>query len=208
MSDGIAATQAGAPSPAEHDFDRALLSIHNFGTTPSSKLNSARPKPTKASRAPCRGLPRRPVLRQTQMASHSNYLTTPKRPPWLHATRSSERVLPSLLADDMIGTQVAHRPEGCLDVGAGWPSCRSPTATSPMRPATTRPYPLHAADCGRNQEQRTPIAGLHLPWSVRRAARPPFAFRRDIVNAVDLDTQDVNAIGREVAAGLYTPGPP
>ena len=34
------------------------------------------------------------------------------------------------------------------------------------------------------------------------------AFRRDIVKAVALDTQNVNGLGREVAAGLYTPGAP
>jgi hypothetical protein len=36
----------------------------------------------------------------------------------------------------------------------------------------------------------------------------PAAFRQDIVKAVDLDTQNVNGLGREVAAGLYTPGSP
>ena len=34
------------------------------------------------------------------------------------------------------------------------------------------------------------------------------AFRRDIVEAVALDTQNVNGLGREVAAGLYTPSAP
>jgi hypothetical protein len=36
----------------------------------------------------------------------------------------------------------------------------------------------------------------------------PATFRQDIVKAVDLDTQNVNGLGREVAAGLYTPGSP
>jgi hypothetical protein len=34
----------------------------------------------------------------------------------------------------------------------------------------------------------------------------PHEFRQDIVKAVDLDTQDINALAREVAAGLLTPG--
>jgi hypothetical protein len=36
----------------------------------------------------------------------------------------------------------------------------------------------------------------------------PAAYRRDIVKAVQLDTQNVNGLGREIAAGLYTPGAP
>jgi hypothetical protein len=36
----------------------------------------------------------------------------------------------------------------------------------------------------------------------------PAAYRNDIVEAVKLDTQNVNGLGREIAAGLYTPGAP
>jgi hypothetical protein len=51
------------------------------------------------------------------------------------------------------------------------------------------------------------LAYTYLALSEQRLGRPT-AFRRDIVEAVDLDTQDVNGLGREVAAGLYTPDTP
>jgi len=35
-----------------------------------------------------------------------------------------------------------------------------------------------------------------------------YEFREDIVKAVDLDSQDINALAREIAAGLLTPGTP
>ena len=51
------------------------------------------------------------------------------------------------------------------------------------------------------------IALTYMALSEQRLGDPA-AFRQDIVRAVDLDTQEINGLGREVAAGLYTPGPP
>jgi hypothetical protein len=51
------------------------------------------------------------------------------------------------------------------------------------------------------------LAYTYLALSEERLDHPA-TFRQDIVKAVDLDTQNVNGLGREVAAGLYTPGSP
>jgi hypothetical protein len=51
------------------------------------------------------------------------------------------------------------------------------------------------------------LAFTYLALSEQRLGRPA-VFRHDIVEAVHLDTQDVNGLGRDVAAGLYTPGAP
>jgi hypothetical protein len=51
------------------------------------------------------------------------------------------------------------------------------------------------------------LAYTYLALSEQRLGHPA-AYRRDIVEAVQLDTQDVNGLGRDIAAGLYTPGAP
>jgi hypothetical protein len=51
------------------------------------------------------------------------------------------------------------------------------------------------------------LALTYLALSEQRLGDPD-AYRRDIVEAVQLDTQDVNGLARDIAAGLYTPGAP
>ena len=112
------------------------------------------------------------------------------------------------LADDMIGTQVPIDPRAVsmLSGTAFLSFTYGHFAYEAGDDAADIHFMQQTAAKTKNSELLS-LAFTYLGLSEERLGHLS-AFRRDIVNTVDLDTQDVNATGREVAAGLYTPGPP
>jgi hypothetical protein len=208
MSDGIAAAQAGRSAPAEHDFNRALalnsqLRYNSQLTTELGQAqadqgqNSALAWLAKAANPPTTsdGIAQQ-LLDYTQAAS-----LAPRNPVVQNAFAIA-------LADDMIGSEQPIDPRALSTLGgmAFLSFTYGHFAYEAGDDSTTIRLMQQTIAHTQNSELLS-LAYTYLGLSEERLGHL-VAFRRDIVNAVNLDTQDVNAIGREVAAGLYTPGPP
>jgi hypothetical protein len=208
MSDGIAAAQSGHSVPAEHDFHRAL--------TLNPQLRYDRQLNTELGQV---------QANQGQQGALAWFAKTASPPSGnediaqqiLDYSRAlslapSNPVIKNdfavSLADDMIGTQSPVDP-----------SVVSTLDGMPFLSLTYGHYAYEAGDdsatiqfmdrtvANSNNGELLSVAYTYLALSEQRLGHPA-AFRRDIVKAVALDTQNVNGLGREVAAGLYTPGSP
>jgi hypothetical protein len=207
-ANGIAAVQAGRSAQAEHDFARALAlnpQLHDDARL-ETNLGQAEGDQGRETALAWLAKTASPPINTAGIAQQTlDFSQALSLAPGNPVIRNSFAIA---LANDMIGTQspvdppavTTLRDQAFLAFTYGHYAYEigddSATIQSMNRVVATN----------RNSELQS-LAFTYLALSEQRLGRLG-AFRRDIVKAVALDTQDVNGLGREVAAGLYTPGPP
>ena len=209
-SDGLAAEQAGHSSVAERDFNRALslnpqLRYDNaletdLGHAEADQgqkgaltwLAAAASPPTLASA----------VQIAQQVFDYSEALALAPHNPVIQSDFAVA------LSNDMVRAGAPLAPGAVADLGpfAFLSFTYGHYAYVVGDSSTALAYLQRSMSESGNGELQS-IALTYMALSEQRLGDPP-AFRQDIVRAVDLDTQEINGLGREVAAGLYTPGPP
>jgi hypothetical protein len=206
--DGVAAEQAGHPVLAERDFERAL-SLNpelRYDNELEIELGHAQADQGQVNAltwlAAAENPPPTTVALYGQIFDFSEALgAAPDNP----IVRNEFAVS---LADDMNSTGAPLAPGSVSSLDS-----------LPFLSFTSGHYAYEAGDessaiayldrtvADTGNGELLSAAYTYLALSEQRLG-DPYEFRRDIVKAVDLDTQDVNAVAREVAAGLLTPGTP
>jgi tetratricopeptide (TPR) repeat protein len=207
-SNGIAAVQAGRSLSAEHDFSRALTLNPQLRDDPRLETNLGQAEGDQGRQTALAWLAKTasPPVNTAgiaqQMLDYSQALSLAPRN---LVIRNSFAIA---LADDMIGTQSPVDPPAVTTLNdmAFLSFTYGHYAYEVGDDSATIQSMNRVAAATRNGELQS-LAFTYLALSEQRLGHFG-AFRRDIVKAVALDTQDVNGLGREVAAGLYTPGPP
>jgi tetratricopeptide (TPR) repeat protein len=208
MSDGIAAAQGGRPIAAEHDFDRALTLNPQlrYNSQLDTELGQVQANQGQQSALAWLAKAANPPTTEDgiaqQLLDYSQAASMAPRNPVI------QDGFAVALADDMIGTEAPVDPRAVSRLGgmAFLSFTYGHFAYEAGDDSATIRFMRQTVAHTENGELLS-LAYTYLGLSEERLGHLP-AFRRDIVNAVNLDTQDVNALGREVAAGLYTPGPP
>jgi len=207
-SEGVAAEQAAHPVLAERDFERAL-SLNpelRYDNRLEIELGHAQADQGEVNAltwlAAAKSPPPTTLALTMQLFDFSEALAAAPDNPVI---RSDFAVS---LADDMNSTGAPLAPGSVSSLDS-----------LPFLSFTSGHYAFEAGD------ESSAIAYLHktvadttnggllsaaytyLALSEQRLG-DPYEFRQDIVKAVALDTQNINALAREVAAGLLTPGNP
>jgi hypothetical protein len=207
-SDGVAAEQVGHPVLAEHDFERAL-SLNpglRYDNQLEIELGHAQADQAEVNAltwlAAAESPPPTTIALNQQIFDFSQALASA---PDNLVVRSDFAVS---LADDMNSTSTPLAPGSV-----------SRLDSLPFLSFTSGHYAYEAGDessaiaylnqtvADTSNGELLSAAYTYLALSEQRLG-DPHQFRQDIVKAVDLDTQDINALAREVAAGLLTPGTP
>jgi tetratricopeptide (TPR) repeat protein len=207
-SNGIALALAGRPLQAEHAFDHALLLNPQlrYDSALETELGQAQADLGQQSAlswfAKAASPPASADGVAQQLLDYSQALSTAPTNPVI------QNGYASALADDMIGVQAPVDPSAVskLDDMAFLSFTYGHWAYEVGDDSSTIAFMDRSiAETGNGELQS--LAYTYLALSEQQLDHPA-AFRQDIVKAVDLDTQNVNGLGREVAAGLYTPGNP
>jgi tetratricopeptide (TPR) repeat protein len=207
-SDGVAAVQSGHSMLAEHDFERALTLNPQLrdDSQLEMQLGQAEGDQGQATALSWFAKTASPPVDSAGIAQQVlDYSEASSLAPGNLVIRNSFAVA---LADDMIGTQSPVDPSAVsmLDEMPFLSFTYGHFAYEVGDDSATIQYMDRVLTTNRNGELQS-LAYTYLALSEQRLGHLD-AFRRDIVKAVALDTQNVNGLGREVAAGLYTPGPP
>jgi hypothetical protein len=207
-SDGVAASQSGQPIVAERDFNRALALNPQlrYDSQLETKLGQAQGIQGDASALAWFSKTASPPVNTSGIAQQMlDYTQALNLAPGNPVVQDSFAVS---LANDMIGTQSPVDPAAVstLDGMAFLSFTYGHYAYEAGDDSATIESMNRVVASTHNGELQS-LAFTYLALSEQRLGHLA-AFRRDIVRAVGLDTQDVNGLGREVAAGLYTPGPP
>lgn len=207
-SDGIALQLAGRSLQAEHDFDHAL-SLNpqlRYDSALETELGQAQTDLGQQSALSWFAKAASPLATADgvamQMLDYSQALSIAPTNPVI------ENGYAIALSDDMIGVQAPLDPSAVskLDDMAFLSFTYGHWAYEVGDDSSTIAFMDRSiAETGNGELQS--LAYTYLALSEERLDHPA-AFRQDIVKAVDLDRQNVNGLGREVAAGLYTPGTP
>ncbi len=208
MSDGIAAAQGGRPVQAEDDFDRALTLNPQlrYNSQLATELGQVQADQGEQSALAWLAKGANPPATADgvaqQLLDYSQAASMAPRNPVI------QNGFAVTLADDMIGTEVPDDPGAvsALEGMAFLSFTYGHFAYEAGDDSATIRFMQQTLAHTKNSELLS-LAYTYLGLSEERLGHL-ITFRRDIVNAVNLDTQNVNAMGREVAAGLYTPGPP
>lgn len=207
-SDGVAAEQAGQPVLAERDFQRAL-SLNpglRYDNQLEIELGHAQADQGEVNAltwlAAAESPPPTTLALTVQLLDFSEALAAAPDNPVVRSDFSVS------LADDMNSTGAPLAPGSV-----------SRLDSMPFLSFTSGHYAYEAGDESSaiayldQTVADTTNGGLlsaaytYLALSEQRLGNPD-EFRQDIVKAVELDTQNINALAREVAAGLLTPGNP
>jgi hypothetical protein len=207
-SDGIALQLAGRSLQAERAFDHAL-SLNpqlRYDSALETELGQAQADLGQQSALSWLAKAASPLATASgvaqQMLDYSQALSMAPTNPVI------ENGYAIALSDDMIGVQAPLDPSAVskLDDMAFLSFTYGHWAYEVGDDSSTIAFMDRSiAETGNGELQS--LAYTYLALSEEQLDHPA-AFRQDIVKAVDLDTQNVNGLGREVAAGLYTPGSP
>jgi hypothetical protein len=207
-SDGVSALLTGHSASAERDFDRALALNPQLRYDGSLETDLGQAQEDQGQQtalawfAETASPPTTGSGIATQVLEYSQALSLAPNNPVI---RNGFAVS---LANDMIGAQAPVDPTAVamLNGMAFLSFTYGHYAYEAGDDSATIGSMDRALATTHNGELRS-LAYTYRALSEQRLGEPR-AFRRDIVEAVDLDTQNVNGLAREVAAGLYTPGPP
>jgi hypothetical protein len=207
-SDGFALTRSGHPAAAERAFARAL-SLNpqlRYDSELETELGEAQGDQGHQNGLAWFAEASSPPVASSGIAKQMfDYSQALSMDPSNAVIRDGFAVA---LADDMIGADVPVDPSVAmkLDGMAFLSFTYGHYAYETGDDTSTIAFMDKTVADSSNGELQS-LAFTYLALSEQRLGRPA-AFRHDIVEAVHLDTQDVNGLGRDVAAGLYTPGAP
>ncbi len=206
--DGVAAEQLGHPAIAERDFERALSLNPQLQDDNELEIDLGHAQRDQGEvnaltwLAEAKTPPPTSVALLGQIFDFSQALAAAPHNPLIRSDFALA------LADDMNSTAVPLAPGSVAELDS-----------LPFLSFTGGHYAFEAGDesaaiayldqtvADTNNGQLLSAAYTYLALSEQRLGNSA-EFRQDIVKAVDLDKQEINALAREVAAGLLTPGTP
>ena len=206
--DGVAAEQVGHPVLAERDFQRAL-SLNpelQFDNELEVELGHAQADQGEVNALTWLAEAKNPPSTSTALNGQLFYFSQALREaPDNPVVRNDFAVT---LADDMNSTKSPLAPGSVSSLdGLAFLSFTSGHFAYESGDESSAIAYLNQTVAETRNGELLSAAYTYLALSEQRLGDSA-EFRKDIVKSVDLDTQEINALAREVAAGLLTPGTP